>query len=187
MKLLRLLALIHLALIPCYGLFAAESFESSIPNSTWVPIFFQEIDQTTDDINLMKLRETSIIGGSLEIRVWMGFGLTPLEGFIFNRTGENWKYFHIPPNFKRELISLKDPKSGVELFIKTLYDNEFFSLPDSSELINEKGIRDGVSYVVEIMQPNKYRTYMYSNPEYQDWAEAKQIISIINFIKSEFM
>lgn len=42
-----------------------------------------------------------------------------------------------------------------------------FDLPDSSQLKGEKGVLDGVSYVVEYRREAEYRTYMYANPEHQ--------------------
>jgi hypothetical protein len=44
---------------------------------------------------------------------------------------------------------------------------------------------DGVSYVVEINQNHRYRTYHYGNPKEQKWPEAKKIIEIVQTLSDE--
>jgi hypothetical protein len=61
-----------------------------------------------------------------------------------------------------------------------------FDLPDSSQLKGEKGVLDGVSYVVEYRRGAEYRTYMYANPEHQSWPEARRMENIIYSVHCAF-
>ncbi len=162
-----------------------------IPKDTWEPIFFEEINKRAKIAKLRNLRSTILPGDDLEVRVWVGFGLSALEGFIIRRDAGQWSAKHLEgiyPGLPRSEYQkkLQVPKSGWEAFWKRVVDEGLLTLPDSSDLKNGKLIEDGASYVVETNMNRTYRTYQYGNPDWQEWKEAKQIIKISNIIAEEF-
>ncbi|MFL6228258.1 MAG: hypothetical protein ACJ741_05730 [Pyrinomonadaceae bacterium] len=168
-----------------------ETLKLIIPKDTWEPIFFEEINKRAKVAKLHDLRSTALPGDDLEIRVWKGFGLSPLEGLVLKRTSGRWSALHLAgirrgmtPSEYQQQLSL--PKSGWDSFWKRMTEEGILILPDSSELKGEKRIEDGVSYVVEINTDHTYRTYYYGNPDWQTWKEAKQMMKISNIIAAEF-
>jgi hypothetical protein len=106
----------------------------------------------------------SLKDNDIEVRVWRGFGLSPLEAVILSRTNNQWSAQHIKTdNYydyeKVELKQLNSPKSGWESFWKQIADRGILTLRDPSEINCEDDGLDGTSYVVEINQNKIYRTY----------------------------
>jgi hypothetical protein len=148
-----------------------------LPNSRWESLFFNGfrkdgtseeksggINQATKLAGLKELRKTRVKDGDIEVRVWRGFGLSPLEAVILSRTNNQWSAQHLKTdNYydyeKVELKQLNSPKSGWETFWKQLTDNGILTLRDPSEINCEDSGLDGTSYVVEINQNKIYRTY----------------------------
>jgi hypothetical protein len=157
----------------------SQRVEIQLPNHRWEPIFFNGVNRVSQDgtsevkggINqatnlagLKELRKTSLKDDDIEVRVWRGFGLSPLEAVILSRTGNQWSVQHLKTDnyydFERvELKQLKPPKSGWEFFWKQIIDNGILTLRDPSETNCEDSGLDGMSYVVEINQNKIYRTY----------------------------
>ncbi|MGI8554788.1 MAG: hypothetical protein ACR2LT_00295 [Pyrinomonadaceae bacterium] len=81
---------------------------------------------------------------------------------------------------------MQTPKSGWENFWERITDEGVLTLPDSSELKDEKLIEDGTSFVVETNFGGNCRTYHYNNPDYQNFKEAKQMSKIGNIIAEGF-
>ena len=166
-----------------------RQFQLNIPKDTWEPIFFRAIDERSKLGNLKPLRSGALPNGDLEIRVWRGFGLTPLAGFLLKRTSGQWSALHIAPTWSRTVDkskSLTAPKSGWDACLQRLEAGGLLALPDASEIGCEAGINDGVSYVVEYNRDAVYRTYMYENPDRAPCDEAKRLIQTANIIAEEF-
>jgi hypothetical protein len=168
-----------------------EKLRLVIPDATWEPIYFAHINEGAKAAKLPKLRAAVLPEGEMEIRIWRGFGLGELEGFIFRRSKE-WSAFYlrgVDPRMSRmkpQRVSLI-PKSGWDIFWGRLTAEGVLSLPDASELRDYKhGIKDGVSYAVEINMNRRYRTYHYSNPEDQEHGEAKHMVRINDILAEEF-
>jgi hypothetical protein len=162
-----------------------------IPKDTWEPIFFKSIDERARIANLKTLRAASLPHDDLEVRVWHGFGLTALEGFVLKRAAGEWSAIHlegIHPNLLRSEYEkkLQTPKSGWELCWRRLEETGILTLPDGSAIGCSPMINDGMSYVVEFNSNGIYRTYLYDNPDYAKCKEAKQMIAIGNIISEEF-
>lgn len=162
-----------------------------IPQDAWEKIFFAEINKRAQIANLRDLRSTVLPEKDLQARVWIGFGLWAVEGFVIRRDGGNWSALHLenilpdsPKGIRQK--ELQAPKSGWENFWKRIVDEDVLTLPDSSEFKNEKLIEDGTSFVVETNINGTYRTYHYNNPDWQEFKEAKQMIKIGNIIAEEF-
>jgi len=56
----------------------------------WQPIFFEEINNRAKFAKLASLRKVSLPEDDLELRIWIGFGAIPLEGFVIKRRSSRW-------------------------------------------------------------------------------------------------
>lgn len=168
-----------------------------VPKAIWEPIFFgstddrQTIRGRTSISKLPDLRETVLPAGDIEVRLWDGFGLTLLQGFVLKRTAGRWMAILLLPAVPRYAgqdykKALPVPRSGWERFWNGLVREGLLTLPDSSTLKGERRYFDGTSYVVEINHDKTYRTYMYGNPDEQKWPQAKRIVKIIRTVYQEF-
>jgi hypothetical protein len=161
-----------------------------IPKAHWEPIFFLAINPLAESASLQPLRQADLPKGALEVRVWVGFGLTPLEGFRLRRDGKQWSGLHAREGLGEKWpLSVKSvsPKAGWETLWTQVDAMGILTLPDSSTLPDEALCLDGVSYVVEISDGETYRTYMYGNPQEQKWPEAKKIIEIVKILYAELL
>jgi hypothetical protein len=168
-----------------------KELQLNIPNSIWEPIFFKSIEERAELSNLRTLRESPLRDDDLEIRVWHGFGVTALQGFILKRAAGQWSAIHLngiraglPPHEYQKL--LQPPKSGWDLCWQRLQATSILTLPDASAIGCSGGLNDGMSYVVEYNRDGVYRTYMYENPDYARCDEAKRMIEIGSIISEEF-
>lgn len=162
-----------------------------IPKDIWEPIFFESINRRARQSELSDLRKVVLPPGDLEVRLWEGFGLSKLEGYVLKRKGGRWQAIWLQPALPRfakgkYMRSLGKPKSGWERLWGDLTEHGLLTLPDSSELKEERLILDGTSYVVEINREGVYRTYQYGNPDLQRWPQAKQMLAIVGVIDREF-
>lgn len=171
-----------------------EVIVPDIPKDTWEKIFFESIDERTDEAQIKSLRKTKLADDDLEIRIWKGFGLMRLEGFILKRINKNWSAIHIDTNYVsgkvvNENKQLNKPKAGWEAAWKKLLDAEILTLPDASSIDCDSGLEDGTSYVVELKKGENYRTYMYDNPDRvseSKCAEIKKVLEIIKIITQDY-
>jgi hypothetical protein len=164
-----------------FALHAAE-FQRSIPKATWEPIFFEPINELSRRAGWEPLRNAPVGEGALEVRVWIGFGVVPLEGYRLRREGDRWTGTHVVDTFERRSPpAVRDvtPKSGWDSLWKRLTGCRLLTLPDSTTLRrDDEIILDGESYVVEINHAGHYRTYEYGNPDLRKFPEAKDMASI---------
>ena len=169
---------------------AQRDFHLDTPKVTWEPIFFEAIDERAKLSNLKNLR-APLPNDDLEVRIWHGFGLTALEGFVLQRAAGQWSAIHLDgitrkvasPDSKR---ALQEPKSGWDATWQRLHDAGILNLPDATAIGCSAMINDGMSYVVEYNYEGTYRTYLYDNPDYAKCNEAKRMIQIGNLIAEEF-
>lgn len=169
----------------------AGSPELDIPEATWEPIFFRSINALVDETEWPPLRGVEISEDTLEVRIWIGFGLSPLKGFRLQQTGEEWSAQYLRPVRKGEMFAPAilevTPQRDWDEFWKNLTELGLLTLPDASTLPHRSTVRDGVAYVVEIHNGQTYRTYCYSNPQHMEGPEAENIIAIIETIHREFI
>jgi hypothetical protein len=160
------------------------------PDYGWKSLF-SEIDKRAKVAKLAKLDSARLPAGDLEVRVWYGFGLVVLEGFVIKRSAAQSSAIHLEainpkhPQGKHDIL-LGAPKSGWDTCWQRLLDAGLLTLPDASQLGEEPIDPDVLSYVVEYNDGGKYRTYHYTNPEANDRKEAKQMIAIGKIIFEEF-
>jgi hypothetical protein len=169
-----------------------DELKLDIPTADWVPIFFRSINRRAELAQLSDLKSASLPENDLEIRVWSGFGVSALRGFVLKRQGGHWLAAHIPsikpsdPNSHHAVPVV--PRSGWEQLWERITEDGILTLPDSSQLPGgDDSILDGVSYVVEINMNHTYRTYMYSNPRHHDSLEAKRMVNIIDTLYKELL
>ena len=168
----------------------ASRFQSVVPKARWERIFFQAINERARIAKLPTLR-SALPKDDLELRIWHGFGLTALEGFVLRRSSGKWSAIHLDgihsklarKDYQKELPV---PKSGWDECWRKLVEMEILTLPDAYEIECSTYLHDGFSYVVEINHESTYRTYLYDNPSYAKCEQAKRMISIGNFIADEF-
>jgi len=162
-----------------------------LPKAGWEPIFFRYINPVTKLSGQADLRSTHLPAGDIETRIWLGFGLSPLEGVTLHRSGGQWTAVHVKADnyyepTKAERRQLSNPKSGWETTWTRLVNEKLLSLPDASEINCSVGGLDGFGIVVEINADDTYRTYMYDMPSESKCNEDKNIMAIIDIIFEEF-
>ena len=167
-----------------------REFRLNVPKDAWEPIFFEAIDKRAKLSNLKTLR-VALADDDLEIRVWHGFGLTALEGFVLKRAAGRWSAIHLNGITRKvapaqSQIDLQTPKSGWDACWRRLQDAGILTLPDAAAIGCSAGALDGMSYVVECNYEGTYRTYLYDNPDLAKCDEAKRMIQIGNLISGEF-
>lgn len=155
-------------------------------NYRWEPFFFEQINRTTDLVEITELRSVRLKANDLEIRIWR-FGI-PLEGVVLRRVDNVWSATRIKTEGyegpdKAELIDLSPPESGWERFWQSVIAKGLLELPDASEINCRSTVIDGMVYVVEVNQNNKYRTFMYGEGK---CFEAETIREIADLIGVEF-
>ena len=175
--------------------------------TTWESIFFQTIDRVSEAANWPPLREVGVPSGALEVRIWIGFGLSHLQalrlcrhdgkwtGFytseIFQfgkliRDGDEWRMTYTAYQPSLQILTLTPQTNWKNLWNK-IKELGILTLPDASTLPNNKPVLDGVCYVIEINDGGQYRTYMYDNPDCQEHPEAVKLLQIIKTLRYEFI
>jgi hypothetical protein len=169
----------------------SNDVRSADPDYKWKHFFFEEINARAKVAGLPALREAVVPQGDLEVRVWHGFGLFLLKGFVLKRSAGQWSAMYLEGYDERGprneyQINLPTPKTGWEECWKKLEGAGLLTLPDASQLGAEPIDPDVLSYVVEYNVGGDYRTYHYTNPEGSDRREAKQMVEIGGIISEEF-
>jgi hypothetical protein len=166
-----------------------------IPDARWEPIYFKSINEFTSRAGWRPLRGQSLGADSIEVRIWIGFGVGPMEVMALRRDGATWSGRYGRGQVERPgpvSVTVAAPKSSWEALWRRLTGLGILTLPDESSLPKSGAgqsaeMTDGVSYVVEISTDGRYRTYMYGNPDHADWPEARRIVEIIGLLRAELM
>ena len=155
-------------------------------------IFSKDIKVATNMADMPDLREVSLGGDDIEVRIWRAYDLPTLEGVFLRRVKGEWSgsHFRFRTNEQgdiqaAEVEQLKTPASGWSLFLGKMAEKGILLLPLTAENECDTNIIDGIFYVVEINQNNTYRNYMYiaGNDECR---ESKQMTEIGEIIGLEF-
>ncbi len=165
-------------------------------NLTWEDIYFEEIIKREKASKLGRLKSKSFLKDNLEVRIWSGFGLSLLKGFVLKRTAGEWTAedldWEVFENRKGKRVikqvdrKLDVPKSGWDAAWQRLVDAGILTLPDAEEINCSSVSPDGTSFVVEYKLKNTYRTYLYDNPNPAKCDEAKRMLEISKIIAEEF-
>lgn len=148
-------------------------------------LYIYLIAERIKNLDLSMLNSKSLPKEDIEIRVWKGFALTPLEGFIFRKRGKNWVGRYVDNDFDANITNLASPQSGWQSFINQIEKLGVYTLPDESELKGGIFGLDRTSYMVEILKGSTYRAYSYHAPSSQPWTEAKTLLAIVEYISNE--
>jgi hypothetical protein len=153
------------------------------------PLAFEEIDRVVAAVGKRNLRDVALHESDLEIRVWGGFGLTATQGFILNRTNNQWTALGIRPELREprtskfSLLPLQEPKQSWDRAWQLLLEQGLLTLPDAETINCTAMIEDGYSYVVEVRKGRSYRTYSYDNPGSQFENRCLQADNILNIVR----
>ncbi|HEX6278485.1 MAG TPA: hypothetical protein VFZ49_00600 [Pyrinomonadaceae bacterium] len=159
------------------------------------PTFHETIDQAAASVGKQNLRKTALGVDDIEVRVWGGFGMTSVRGFLITRKGGVWAAssieaeFNMPRSLKYKETALSEPARGWEAPWQSLLEHRLLTLPDAESIDCSAMYEDGYSYVVEIKKGKSYRTYMYDNPHHKfdnRCPEADEILAIANIIMNDY-
>ncbi|MCM3874419.1 MAG: hypothetical protein ND895_27325 [Pyrinomonadaceae bacterium] len=147
----------------------------------------EEADRFAAFAGLKDLGSSNLSNGDVEIRVWFGFGLFPLEGFVMGRSDGRWSAIHLKADqhWESKRVSrneLQAPKSGWESCWQQLVDAGVLNIPDGTDPSDP----DAQGYVVQIRNAASYRSYHYVSPEYSELPAAKNVLEIGDIISNEF-
>ena len=160
--------------------------------SRFDPIFSKDIKRATDMADLPALREVSLNGDDLEVRIWRTQSLPTLEGVLLRHIDGDWSGLHL--RFRTdeqgeiqgaEVEQLKTPVSGWRLFWGELVGTGIMLLPFTPENECDTRYIDGIIYFVEISQNGTYRNYQYSGASFE-CRESKQMPEIGEIIGLAF-
>lgn len=190
MKLLLLFALfLGACTVAQVNRVAQKNAATPPPERTPDEILSREIDRAAKLAGLPSLKAANFAQGDAEIRVWYGFGLIALEGFIVQRVNNQWSAFHLKADHhsmryakKVERIQLPAPKSGWESCWQRLVDAGVLTLQSGTDGPDP----DAEGFYVEIMDGGSYRDYLYNSPEYSEAPNAKRMVAIGNIVSNEF-
>lgn len=201
---MRALLILSLLLVSCSGRVAEnnkngsssvpqdrKSFQVIVPHEMWERIYFEAIEERAKVARLPSLRLAALPEGDLEARIWIGFGLTGLRGYILRRSAGEWTGTYLRsidplPAGGDYQEALQEPKSGWGGCWQRLVNRGLLVLPDAVSIGCKGGAYDGVSYVVEINMDETYRTYLYDNPQFAGCVEAGQMIELVEILHDEF-
>lgn len=161
------------------------------PQAKWEPIFFREINSVAKLSAQTDLRQAILAEGDVEMRMWWGFGLEPLEGIILRHIAGQWSAIHVKADRYSDPTraiwkTLSTPKSGWDACWERLVDAGILELPDAQEVNCSVDGFDGIAFIVETNTGQEYRTYRYGNPTLAQCKEAKQMVKITEIIDQEF-
>jgi hypothetical protein len=170
--------------------------ETIVPDPSGTkPVFHELIDEVASSVGEQKLREIDLSANDIEVRVWAGFGMTSLHGFVLRRNDKKWSASEITSDFKMprglsyKEIPLSMPTAGWEEAWQRMLKHRLLTLPNAEAINCSAMHEDGYSYVVEIKKGDDYRTYLYDNPgaRFENrCSEADEILAIASIITKDY-
>ena len=171
-------------LVAIAGLNAQSLPTLDIPKSIWEPIFFESINRVAKNAELPNLRTTPVNREDFECRVWEGFGISPLHGYVLRRTNGTWSAIELEDQHSRVL---KPSKSHVWARLwEELLNAGIRSIRDESKMKHNEGVMDGICYVVEILENSKYQTFMVDNPQIIKSSDGARMLKVMKILHRHF-
>lgn len=165
----------------------ADNMVAATPEPVVEAMLSQETDRVSALAGLKSLSSSNWANQDVEVRVWFGFGLFPLEGLVLKRSNGQWSAIHLMADrhYKPMKVSRKElpaPNSGWEACWQQLADAGLMTLPDGTDPPDP----DVEGFEVQVRDGASYRSYQYVGPEYSELPAAKQMLRIGDIISSEF-
>jgi hypothetical protein len=190
---MKLIFIVTLLLSSCVKPEPRQESAPAINSATPTPerrvetILSQETDRVALLAGLRKLSDSDLGKDDVEVRVWFGFGLFPLEDIVLKRGDGLWSGVHLKADshYKSKKVSrnkLPAPKSGWDACWQQLVNAGVLTLPDGTDPPDP----DAEGYEVQVRNGASYRRYHYVSPEYSDLPDAKHMLEIGNIISNEF-
>ncbi|MBK7228121.1 MAG: hypothetical protein IPH97_04470 [Ignavibacteriales bacterium] len=190
-------------LIPYTLIFLILSFSNvSYPQNDSLNFLNYEI--RTDGYDIVKIAEKDLKLTSLQntnselgIRIWyFPMRLSKLMLTSFELINNEWKgklflysFNGIDSSVSKFISTDIVPKSGWPRLLDKIQRYGIFVLPDHTKLgLDVNQVNDGISFLVEVVDGEKYRLYSYFNPEYfaSESFENGCMSKIISLLNEEF-
>jgi len=167
---------------------AQESAQTKIiPDAHWVKIYFDSVDRLTARMKMKPLRTARLGADDIELRVWEGFGLGPLTGYVMKRSAGKWSARASRQRSKNSADTLKVPTATDWASVwGQLQQAGLSNIRDHSDNPTCAIVLDGVGYVVEIAQGNSYRTYLVSNPQAARTEDGDRFLALLPVLLEAF-
>jgi hypothetical protein len=165
--------------------------QGTVARKNWERIYFKEISERIDGSDIKNLREQEMPPASKEVRVWVGFDLSPLKGIILKQTNGDWSARYVPPlgnssNSPRASRPLTSPRTGWKSLWAKLESSGIYTLPDAADIGANNPYPEARGVVVEIKTADSYRTYKYGGLHPAETQEVKNVVEIVNTLSDEF-
>lgn len=144
-----------------FPFFGLVSFCSTTPNQnsnssdfTIESVTTREVNQVLALAKMPRLEDVPLARNDVEIRVWRGFGIAPLEGVIFSRRNGVYAATHLKADqyYAPTIVSvsiLDPPRTGWEKFWGNVLEESIGPLLLSTADCYDSGHTDGLGYVLE--------------------------------------
>lgn len=169
------------------GSAANEQMTLEIPNVSWGQPLFDSISARRARAGLNDLRTTVLPPDDIEVRLWYGFGVSEVGGYVLKRENGNWTALSLASDGSIEAgkaVSVTC-RSGCAGLWKRLTALGILTLPDYSTLSKSTVLMEDSYYVVELNLNRVYRTYMYPDRAVSHSAEARRIKEITSVLAHE--
>jgi hypothetical protein len=149
-------------------------------------VFYKEIDEMSQEVEIPLLNTSDLNSNDLEVRVWVFQGVMYPYGVRFQRLNGIWKGANIRVNFKEvpkyNLTDLAPPDKGWEEAWKSSQKEGILSLKQCDDL---SGGADTGCYVIEYKIKNQYRTFVFEAPETSTCPDAKKALKIVKLFSEK--
>lgn len=158
----------------------------------WQKSVFPTLNKILISSGIKPLAESKTDAETIEIRVWVGFGIVNLRGVILRKSSDSFKalYLNEDPDRNSFVISELNPGNlNYESFIQQLQSLGLLQIPDECELIYKREPEeDADSIVIEVRMGDNYRAIMYENPGNDKSAspESKKLLEMSKLIEFNF-
>jgi hypothetical protein len=162
-----------------------------VPKTSAETKYFPAISQFAKAAKLNDLRANPLPADESEVRIWTGFGKSPLKGYVIRRGKADFARF-VQASSGPDNVTVSDlaPTDGdwFETWRKLTAEG-LLSLPDFSQLpagVDESGLKNSETIVFESSADGIYRVYYYPAVNAQTWPEAKRAIQIVKSLKTYY-
>lgn len=160
----------------------------------WERMIFKTIDERRKGTDLKSLKQVEVANGSAEIRIWVGFDLSPLRALILRGKGDEWSASYLrgsneSTDLGRDEMPLPPPRNGWPALWEKLNSHQFLNLPDATEIGIDSKYIDSRIIVVEIKKGTDYRAYHMFGleaPKELEYAPVRQLRDALELLAKEF-